>query len=58
MTSAVFVGLTFLPEVLLLTGGPALAPPTADAQVLRLQVFVVVVVVRVCGGWVGGCWAE
>ncbi len=53
MTSAVFVGLTFLPEVLLLTGGPALAPPTADAQVLRLQVlFVVVVVVRVCGGWV------
>jgi hypothetical protein len=55
------VGLTFLPEVLLLTGGPALAPPTADAQVLRLQVLFVVcvvVVVRVCDGWVGGCWTE
>jgi hypothetical protein len=33
-----FIVLTFLPELLLYTGGPVLAPPTDDLQVIRLRV--------------------
>jgi len=38
VTTIIFLALTFLPEVLVLSGGPALAPPTGDAQVVVLQV--------------------
>lgn len=37
-TTAIYLFLTFLPEALVWSGGPALAPPTGDAQLVRLQV--------------------
>ena len=37
-TTLIFLVLTFLPEVLVWSGGPAIAPPTADTHILRLQV--------------------
>lgn len=37
-TTSLYLLLTFLPEMLLWSGGPALAPPTGDAQLVRLQI--------------------
>ena len=37
-TTGVYLVLTFLPEMLVWSGGPALAPPTGNAQLVRLQV--------------------
>lgn len=38
LVTSVYLVLTFLPELLVWSGGPALAPPTGDAQLVRLQV--------------------
>lgn len=36
--TVIFLVLTFLPEILLMSGGPALAPPTDNVEVLKLKV--------------------
>ena len=38
VTSVIFVGLTFLPELLLWSGVPAVAPPTANTHSVRLKI--------------------
>ena len=38
-TTAIYLFLTFLPEALVWSGGPALAPPTGDAQLVRLGLY-------------------
>jgi len=38
LQTVIFFVLTFLPEILLVSGGPALAPPTDNVEVLKLKV--------------------